>query len=220
MRPPASVTRSPDRTRRKFAGASRPLDAVIDAALDGGVPFALLLAGYTGVLLSTSATPLWARKNWLGALFSASAVSTGASAIEMALQIKSPNAEAQPSHAPLNTIETAAKVVEAVTLAGLSDGGGQIGRAHYKRQIRAASVGRRGGRGACRFRSARRYPGEKPENAPRPAHHRGRCGTGGRFGPAVGHFAGRTYLRQRPTGRPRRQQAEKRNPTRVRRRHT
>ncbi len=94
------------------------LNPVIDAALDGGVPFALMLAAYTGVLLSTSATPLWARKNWLGALFSASAVSTGVSAIELALQAKSSHAGEQPSHASLKKIDAAAKIVEAITLAG------------------------------------------------------------------------------------------------------
>ena len=114
----AFVTLATLNERRKASGNSS-LDTVIDGALDGGgVPLALLLAGYTGVLLSTSSTPLWARKNWLGALFSASAISTGASAIELALQAGSPDAEAKPSHAPLKTIETAAKVVEAVTLAG------------------------------------------------------------------------------------------------------
>jgi formate-dependent nitrite reductase membrane component NrfD len=103
------------------------LNGVINAALDGGgVPLALLLAGYTGVLLSTSSTPLWARKNWLGALFSASAISTGASAIELALQMKSPNAEDRPSHAPLKTIETAAKMAEAVTLAGYLTEAGKL----------------------------------------------------------------------------------------------
>ncbi len=104
-----------------------PLDTVIDAALDGGgVPLALMLAGYTGVLLSTSATPLWARKKWLGALFSVSSVSTGVSAIELALQWKSPDAEAQPSHAPLKKLDAVVKIAEAVTLAGYLTEAGKL----------------------------------------------------------------------------------------------
>jgi hypothetical protein len=103
------------------------LDPVIDATLDGGgVPLALMLAGYTGVLLSTSANPLWARKKWLGALFSVSAVSTGVSAIELALQLKSPHAEAQPSHAPLKKVENVARIAEAVTLAGYLNEAGKL----------------------------------------------------------------------------------------------
>ena len=42
--------------------------AISDAA---GVPLALLLAGYTGVLLSGTSTPIWSKNPWLGALFSA-----------------------------------------------------------------------------------------------------------------------------------------------------
>ena len=96
-----------------------PSSLLLDAALDGaGMPLALLLAGYTGVLLSTSATPLWARNRWLGPLFSASAISTGASALELALQAHSPNAEAAPSHRPLKQIDAVAKITEAVALAG------------------------------------------------------------------------------------------------------
>ena len=98
---------------------SAGLNTAIDAALDGGgVPFALLLAGYTGVLLSTSATPLWARNSWLGALFSSSAVATGASAIRLALEAQSANAEETPAHKPLEQIETASRLAEAVALAG------------------------------------------------------------------------------------------------------
>lgn len=99
--------------------ASEGLSTAIDAALDGaGVPFALLLAGYTGVLLSTSATPLWARNSWLGALFSSSAVATGASAIRLALEATAPDVENSPDHKPLEQIETVARLAEAVTLAG------------------------------------------------------------------------------------------------------
>ena len=191
------------------------LNTVIDAALDGGVPFALMLAGYTGVLLSTSATPLWARKNWLGRLFSASAVSTGVSAIELALQMKSPHAEAQPSHAPLKTIDTAAKVVEAVTLAGyLAEAGkfaAPITKGKYAPQLWGGAVGA----GSCRIGPARSHSRQEPENAPRPANGRSRCGIGRRICPPLGHFTGRAYFRQRPTGRPRFQQTQKLNKKRT-----
>ncbi len=107
--------------------ASAGLNTVVDAALDGGgVPFALLLAGYTGVLLSTSATPLWARNSWLGALFSSSAVATGASAIRLALETTSPDVENSPAHKPLEQIETVARLAEAVTLAGYLSTAGKL----------------------------------------------------------------------------------------------
>lgn len=104
-----------------------PLETAIDVALDGGgVPLALMLAGYTGVLLSTSANPLWAHRRWLGALFSISAVSTGVSAVELALQAKSPHAETRPSHAPLKRVENVARVAEAVALAGYLNEAGKL----------------------------------------------------------------------------------------------
>src|SRR2546430_3502144 len=53
------------------------------AKLVGGVAglFGVFIAGYTGVLLSVTNRPIWADGPWLGALFAASAVSTGAAAL-------------------------------------------------------------------------------------------------------------------------------------------
>jgi formate-dependent nitrite reductase membrane component NrfD len=49
-------------------------------AAAGGV-FGLAFAGYTGILLSVTNRPIWADSVWLGALFLASGVSTGAAAL-------------------------------------------------------------------------------------------------------------------------------------------
>ena len=49
----------------------------------GGIPLALLLASYTGVLLTGTANPAWAESKWLPALFSASAASSGAGAVSL-----------------------------------------------------------------------------------------------------------------------------------------
>lgn len=94
-------------------------DGVVEAVIDGaGLPLALLLAGYTGVLLSTTATPIWTRKIWLGALFSASAVATGAEAIELALEATDPCADQRASHLPLKQIQQAAKLAETIAMVG------------------------------------------------------------------------------------------------------
>jgi formate-dependent nitrite reductase membrane component NrfD len=58
--------------------------ALHDAA---GVTFSLLVAGYTGVLLSCTANPLWSKSPFLGPLFSASAIATGAEAVSLALDL-------------------------------------------------------------------------------------------------------------------------------------
>ncbi len=180
------------------------LSTINSVLLDGGgVPLALLLAGYTGVLLSTTATPLWARKNWLGALFSASAISTGASAIELALQMKSADADSAAFPCALEADRYGSQDYGSRCAGRLFDGSGQAGRADYQRQVRAAFVGRGGGRRLDWFRRAGSHPGEEPENAPCVADCGRRGGVGRRFCAAVGHFTGRAHLRQRPTSRPR-----------------
>jgi len=49
-----------------------------------GIPPALALGGYTGVLLGTSSVPLWFTSPLLGGLFMASSLSTGAAAVTLA----------------------------------------------------------------------------------------------------------------------------------------
>lgn len=97
---------------RKTTGA---LELAHDAA---GIPFALLVAGYTGVLLSTSANPLWSKNKWLGPLFSASAVATGAAATSLALSRASRGGGKESSHRALEKIDTVAHVAEAACLVG------------------------------------------------------------------------------------------------------
>ena len=52
-----------------------------------GLPSALTLGGYTGVLLGTTSVPVWATSPLLGALFMASALSTGAAATSLAAAV-------------------------------------------------------------------------------------------------------------------------------------
>jgi formate-dependent nitrite reductase membrane component NrfD len=53
-----------------------------------GCFFGFFVAGYTGVLMNVTAQPLWAESNWLGALFIASAASTGAATIGLIMAIR------------------------------------------------------------------------------------------------------------------------------------
>lgn len=52
-------------------------------SLIGGFPIGLVLAGYTGVLLSVTNRPIWAESPWLGALFLASSASTAAATLRL-----------------------------------------------------------------------------------------------------------------------------------------
>jgi formate-dependent nitrite reductase membrane component NrfD len=69
------------RLRRLSRGPAGRLVHVI------GLPAALFVGGYTGVLLASTSTPTWARRRLLlGPLFLASAVSSGLSAVTLALE--------------------------------------------------------------------------------------------------------------------------------------
>jgi len=48
-----------------------------------GLPFALTMISYPGVLLETTANPLWSHSNYLGPLFAASSLSNGAAALTL-----------------------------------------------------------------------------------------------------------------------------------------
>jgi formate-dependent nitrite reductase membrane component NrfD len=101
--------------REAFKKLTNPfVMAVSDAA---GVPLALVLAGYTGVLLSSTANPLWSRNPWIGPLFSASAIGTGAAAISLALRLTGAR-EHSGALKVLDHVDTAAHAAEAACAAG------------------------------------------------------------------------------------------------------
>jgi formate-dependent nitrite reductase membrane component NrfD len=60
--------------------AAESVGVVADAA---GVPLALLLGTYTGVLLSNTANPIWCQNKWITPLFAIGSFSTGVSAISL-----------------------------------------------------------------------------------------------------------------------------------------
>jgi formate-dependent nitrite reductase membrane component NrfD len=48
-----------------------------------GLPFALMMISYPGVLLETTSNPVWSHTNFLGPLFASSSMSTGAAALAL-----------------------------------------------------------------------------------------------------------------------------------------
>jgi formate-dependent nitrite reductase membrane component NrfD len=67
-----------------------------------GLPSALTLAGYTGVLLGTTSVPAWSGSPLLGGLFTASALSSGAAAVALAEAVRGGSAEAREAMRPLH----------------------------------------------------------------------------------------------------------------------
>ncbi|MDQ3814403.1 MAG: polysulfide reductase NrfD, partial [Armatimonadota bacterium] len=118
-------------TRGRRADAPTDGVKIADEFVDGvsdvaGIPLALLLAGYTGVLLSSTATPVWSKNPWLGPLFSASAIGTGAAAIQLALEVADDSSTETPAKEALAKIDTAARCTEAVALGGYLSSAGRL----------------------------------------------------------------------------------------------
>ena len=89
------------------------------AAINGiaGIPLAILFSGYTGVLISCTANPLWCKNPWLGPLFTASGVSAAAGAVSLALTVAGHDPDG-PAHRAIEQIDTAATVGELICLGG------------------------------------------------------------------------------------------------------
>src|SRR5438094_3767001 len=85
------------------------------AKLVGGIGGLLgfFVAGYTGILLSVTNRPIWADSPWLGALFVASGVSTGAAAL---ILLAPARGATEQSLARLSAFDTKALVVELLVL--------------------------------------------------------------------------------------------------------
>ena len=109
-----------------LTGGAKIVDEAAGLVADGaGVPLGLLLAGYTSILLSTTSTPIWSRNVWIGPLFSASAVSAGASAIRLALEVAGKEGHATEA---LGKVETLARVTEAAAHAGFLVRAGELAK--------------------------------------------------------------------------------------------
>jgi formate-dependent nitrite reductase membrane component NrfD len=107
-----------DRGLARRGPVSTVIDETVMLTIDAaGVPLGIMLAGYTGVLLSCTANPLWAQNPWIGPLFSASAISTGAAAINLLHAISDDEIDT-PSSRALDKVDTTAHVIEAVALGG------------------------------------------------------------------------------------------------------
>lgn len=96
-------------------GSSENNKLMLRSALGAaGVPFALTMISYPGVLLSTTSTPVWSRSRFLGALLASSSISTAAAASSLVLSLRG----GDHSHAldRLRQIETVSRTCEAGAL--------------------------------------------------------------------------------------------------------
>lgn len=137
------------RNDQPLRGAAQALDTAVGAATDAlGIPLGLTLAAYTGVLLSTTAVPVWCKNPYLGTLFSASAVSAGAGTLRLALaargQATGEDGALSPASEALHRVETAARVAEAVSQIGFVRTAGVLAspltRGEYKREYWGGAI--------------------------------------------------------------------------------
>lgn len=103
------------------SGILRMLPENIVGAL--GLPSALTLAGYTGVLIGTSSVPVWYNSPLLGGLFMSSAFGTSLAATSLAASIT--GQETEQTSAQLTTLGAMAGVTEVAMLAGYAATSGE-----------------------------------------------------------------------------------------------
>ncbi len=127
------------RREAPLTGGAKIVDETAGIIADvAGVPLGLLLAGYTSILLSTTSTPIWSRNVWIGPLFSASAVSAGASAIRLALEVAGQEGHATEA---LGKVETLARVTEAAAHAGFLSRAGTLAKPLLHGKLKRDYVG-------------------------------------------------------------------------------
>jgi formate-dependent nitrite reductase membrane component NrfD len=79
-----------------------------------GLPFALFMLAYPGVLLATTSIPVWSRTRFLGALLGTSSMATAAGALAIAAALD-PNSDAA-TREVIHTIENVTNIAEAAAL--------------------------------------------------------------------------------------------------------
>ncbi|HEX4123399.1 MAG TPA: NrfD/PsrC family molybdoenzyme membrane anchor subunit [Tepidisphaeraceae bacterium] len=86
-----------------------------------GIPAAICVAGYTGVLLSCTSNPLWCKNPYLGPLFSASALATAAESVGLALECTAGRSdEESPSLSALRKVDSLAHLAELLLMRGFN----------------------------------------------------------------------------------------------------
>lgn len=101
-----------------MSGAIKRAGSLVPSRFVGalGLPPALTMVSYPGVLLSTTSTPVWSHTRFLGALVASSSMSSGAAALTLLLSAKG-GEEGGASLKALGKFERAATLCEAGALA-------------------------------------------------------------------------------------------------------
>jgi formate-dependent nitrite reductase membrane component NrfD len=115
----------------------RRMSKVVPVRLLGllGVPCSLMLSTYPGVLLSTTANPLWSRSRALGALFACTSIHAGATAVGLALKDAHTDERAR-----IERIEAVSAAAEAAALAAFLVGTGAHARPLVRGRIGALAM--------------------------------------------------------------------------------
>lgn len=92
-----------------------------------GLPLALGMTGYGGVLLAATSVPVWNQSPWLGGIFVASSFSAAAETIRLHLTTR--HQDTPPLHRALSRIANAAKAAETGLLLAHGLRSGRAGRA-------------------------------------------------------------------------------------------
>jgi formate-dependent nitrite reductase membrane component NrfD len=102
------------------------------------LPLGVGLAGYTGVLLGTTSVPVWSASPFLGGLFTASAMSTGAAAVSLAASV---TRESTSEREALSRISIGSGLVELVVLGAYLATSGRAARPLLEGSSMAVTLG-------------------------------------------------------------------------------
>ncbi|MFN8489467.1 MAG: NrfD/PsrC family molybdoenzyme membrane anchor subunit [Caldilineaceae bacterium] len=106
-----------------------------------GLPFALTMISYPGVLLSTTSTPIWARTRFLGALLASSSIGNAVAALSLGLAWQGHTREVK----ALEKIEMAANLCEVATLTAYLTSAGKtaepLTKGRYAKHLWLGAVG-------------------------------------------------------------------------------
>lgn len=107
-----------------------------------GLPFAIVMLSYPGVLLSTTSTPIWSRTRELGALLACSSMSNATASLALALAVRGQNS---PARARLEKLETLFSACEGALLTAYLITAGQTAnpliKGRYAKHFWAGAIG-------------------------------------------------------------------------------
>lgn len=131
-----------DVSQRDESNENSNVDLASRAVGLAGVPLALIMASYPGVLLSTTSTPVWSRTRFLGAVFAAGSLSNAAAALSLAEAFRGGNFDVSDKLKKIENLLTAAEAAALIVYIITSKGAAEpLTKGRYAKLFWLGAVG-------------------------------------------------------------------------------